>query len=138
MKVLAIVESMTQNTMSFVEYAKNKHPEVDFVTRLPIEKLEADEVSKYDKIMLGAYTWGAGKIPKRMKEFIIENREILLTQDILIFGSGWSVYSTYCWAVDSMNVILEEKYPKAKFELRFDESVEVEAVETLEKFINGE
>lgn len=138
MRILAIVESMTQNTMSFVDYAEQTYPQVEFTRRLPKVELTIEELSSYDKIMLGSYTWGAGKIPKRMKEFIIENRDALLTQDILIFGSGWSVYSTYCWAVDSMNVILDEKYPKVKFELRFDKDVEYEAVEELKKFIYGE
>lgn len=139
MKILAVVESLTGNTMSFIEYVEENFGDkvsidvVDPYTHITEEKLEG-----YDKVMLGCYTWGMGKMPIEMKEFIIDYRDILLKQDILLFGSGWTVYETYCWAVDGMNIILEEKFPKVKFELRFDEELETEAIETFKKFIGAD
>ena len=37
-----------------------------------------------------------------------------------------------------MNIILDEKFPKIKFELRFDPELESEAIEIFEKFIGVE
>lgn len=135
MKILAVVESLTGNTMSFVEYAKDKY-EIDLTVIDPFEFMSEEEFSKYDKIMLGCYTWDFGKMPAEMKEFIIDNRDILLTKDVLLFGSGWSVYDTFCLAVDGMNIILNNQFPTVKFELRFDPEIEIEAVEALDIFIN--
>lgn len=136
MKILAIVQSLTGNTMSFIEYIQEKYGDkvsIDVVT--PFSHIDDEKWGNYDKIMLGCYTWGMGKIPIEMKEFIIDHRDILLEQDILLFGSGWTVYSTYCLAVNSMNTILDNKFPIIKFELRFDEKLETEAIKTFEKFI---
>lgn len=139
MKILAILQTLTGNTRSFLEYAEEKYGDAIEITVVdPYTQIANTEWAKYDGIMLGSYTWNMGKIPIEMKEFIIDHRDELLNQNVLIFGSGWSVYETYCWAVDSMGIILDNKFPKAKFELRFDPELEVEAIETLDKFINGE
>lgn len=137
MNLLAIVDTMTGNTMSFAKYAMDTYPNVSIDIIDPFTVIDEDDWNKYDKIMIGCYTWDFGKIPSNTKEFIIENRDVLLTKDVLLFGSGWSIYETYCKAVDSMNIILENKFPTVKFELRFDKEVEVEAVETLKNFINN-
>lgn len=138
MKILAIVESLTGNTMSFVEYAEEVYDDtISIKTVDPFTHISDDEWEDYDKVMLGCYTWGMGKMPVEMKEFIIDYRDILLEQDVLLFGSGWTVYETYCWAVDGMGIILDNKFPKVKFELRFDSELETEAIETLDKFIGG-
>lgn len=139
MKILAIVESLTGNTMSFIEYIEETYGDkVSIDVFDPYTHLTEERVKEYDKIMLGCYTWGMGRMPIEMKEFIIAYRDILLEQDVLLFGSGWTVYETYCWAVDGMNIILDEKFPTIKFELRFDPKLESEAIETFEKFIGVE
>lgn len=135
-KILAIVESLTGNTMSFIEYIKENYGEqVSIHVITPKTPINDIDWSEYDKVMLGCYTWDMGRIPKRTKLFTIENREILLEQDLLIFGSGWTMYEDYCGAVDGLSIILDHKFPTIKFELRFDSSLETEAITTLEKFI---
>ena len=139
MEVLVILESLTGNTRSFVDFARERYGDSVNFTEVDIyEFIQDSEWSKYDKVMIGAYTWNMGKIPIVMKEFIIDHRDKLLEQDVLIFGSGWSVYETFCQAVDSMGIILDNKFPKVKFELRFDDELETEAIETLDEFIKGE
>lgn len=138
MKILAIVESLTGNTMSFIEYAEEIYGNEITVKKVdPFTYIDDSEWRDYDKVMLGCYTWGMGKMPVEMKDFIIDYRDILLEQDILLFGSGWTVYETYCWAVDGMGIILDNKFPKAKFELRFDPDLEDDAIKTLNDFIGG-
>lgn len=138
MKILAIVETLTGNTMSFIEYTEEIYGDnvsIDVVDPFSFNLANFDG---YDKVMIGCYTWDLGKIPIEIKEFIIEYRDDLLEQDVLLFGSGWSIYETFCWAVDSMNIILNEQFPKVKFELRFDRNLEEEAIKTLKEFIEGE
>lgn len=138
MKILAIVNSLTGNTMSFIEYVKEIYGDNVYIDVIsPEDEVSEELFNKYDKLMLGCYTWGVGKIPIKMKKFVIENREILLNQDILVFGSGWSIYEDYCGAVDSVCLILNEKFPRLKFELRFDPEVEIEAIKIFEEFIKN-
>lgn len=139
MEVLVILESLTGNTRSFVDFARERYGDsVNFTEVDTYDFIQDSEWEKYDKVMIGAYTWNMGKIPIVMKEFIIDHRDKLLEQDVLIFGSGWSVYETFCQAVDNMGIILDNKFPKVKFELRFDEELEKDAIKTLDKFIKGE
>lgn len=137
MKILAVVESLTGNTASFIDYVNENYIGLTIDIKDPCSFISDDEWGNYDKIMIGCYTIDMGKIPIETKEFIIEYRDILLTQNVLLFGSGWTVYESYCKAVDSMNIILKEKFPKIKFELRFDPDLEIEAINTLRNFIYG-
>lgn len=138
-KILIVVQSLSGNTFSFVEYAKENFPSHEYTIVEPRALLRDASVigsfENFDKIMIGAYTWDMGKIPAHMKRWLIENREQLMEQDCLIFGSGWSIYETYCKAVESMNFILDNRFKMTPFELRFDPSVEVEAVKTLEDWM---
>lgn len=137
MKIVAIVETLTGNTMSFIEYIEESYGDKVSIDIFDPFTFNSPNFDDYDKVLLGCYTWDLGKIPIEMKEFIIDYREDLLEEDILLFGSGWSVYSTFCRAVDSMNTILDNKFPKAKFELRFDKDLEPEAIEILDRFIKS-
>lgn len=133
MKILCVLESLTGNTYSFVQRVQEGFVS-DSDTLLiysPREllKLDKEEVANLiedaDKIMIGCYTWDMGKIPKKTKQFVIEFREQILAkreEEALIFGSGWTVYETYCKAVDSVGLILDHKFPKIKFELVYDKN----------------
>lgn len=95
----------------------------------------------FDKVVIGSYTWGMGKIPLPMKQFVIDYRDSLLKFDkenLIVYGSGWSNYEHFCGAVDGISTILDNKYEKIKYELRFDPSIELEAIETITKFLGGE
>lgn len=114
---------MTGNTLSFVELLRREYPdlEIDLVGLSNLRRFEADPSKEYDKVFLGTYTWDMGKIPAQIKKCTIKNRDWLLEQDLLIFGSGWTVYETYCQAVDSLNIILDNRFPTIKFELNLVE-----------------
>ena len=124
-KILIVVQSLSGNTFSFVEYTKENFPSHEYTIVEPRALLRDANVigsfENFDKIMIGAYTWDMGKIPAHMKRWLIENRE--------------SIYETYCKAVESMNFILDNRFKMIPFELRFDPSVEVEAVKTLKDWM---
>lgn len=138
MKILAIVESLTGNTMSFVQYMQEEYGDnIEVKVVSPKEDLSG-VLPLYEKVMIGSYTWSHGKIPKKTKNFIIENRDFLLEKDVLIFGSGWTTYENFCGAVDGMSIILDEKFEKVKFELRFDPEIEKEAILSLKRYLGDD
>lgn len=137
MKILAIVESLTGNTISFLDYLKGVHGDI-FDIMSPKDPNTSSHLEDYDKILIGCYTWSHGKIPINTKRFVINNRDVLLSKDVLIFGSGWTVYEDFCGAVDNIGIILDEKFKKIKFELRFDPNIEFEALNEFENYLKGE
>lgn len=135
--LLIIAESLSGNTNSFVERVQEQYPEwyihvtTPFIVDASMFKLD------WDKIMIGCYTWANGKIPKETKAMVIEFRDFLLAENVLIFGSGWSIYQHYCGAVDGISTILDHKFPTIKFELMYDADVEIEAEQTLKQYMEA-
>lgn len=140
-RLLIISESLTGNTNSFVERVQEQYSDWSIYVMTPFH-INRDSLMGWDKVMLGCYTWSNGKIPRETKEMVIDYRDYFLMQDLLIFGSGWSIYQNYCGAVDGLSIILDHKFPTVKFELMYDADVEVEAEQTLKQFMeattNGE
>lgn len=112
--------SNTGNTKTFVDFFK-KHCEQE------IEVCEdlGSPLLQYDKIALATYTWGNGKIPDKMKQFLINNKENLKGKEIFIIGSGLSIYPKFCGAVDGIKKIVTDCGADVigtfKFEQRFNE-----------------
>lgn len=115
---LLIYTSKTGNTKAFADF---------IIKNIDIEVGNFDsDITKHNKIVLGAYTWGYGKIPSDMKEFIIKNRDNWEGKEVFIFGSGLTIYPTFCKAVNSMKKIIEDCGGNVvgffKFEQKFNES----------------
>jgi flavodoxin I len=81
--------------------------------------------SEFDTVILGTYTWGDGKIPKEVKDWLVKNKNIIEGKRFFLFGSGNSIYTHYCRAVDSCEKIIVDcggdVVSKIKFEQRFKE-----------------
>ncbi len=59
------------------------------------------ELSRYDGVVVGTYTWGSGEIPKDMRSLFtafekLENKKLVTA----VFGTGDSCYAHFCGAVD--------------------------------------
>lgn len=113
---LLIYESKTGNTKTFVDFV-TKHINVeigDYKTN----------IVRHQKIIIGAYSWGNGKIPVELKKFLIDNKDKWRGKQIFIFGSGNSIYPKFCGAVDGIKTIVEDCGAEVigffKFEQRFD------------------
>lgn len=103
MNKLVLYSSLTGNTKTFVHYLKLKSfEEFDVSNDFQVD------INDYDLIALGSYTWGDGKIPKRMKKFLIENKDKWQGKNVLLFGSGNSIYTHFCGAIQGMRKILED------------------------------
>lgn len=133
-KVLVVFQTRSGNTRTFVDYILSSFPDSWIDVKLVSEEIE--NIESYDKIIIGTYTWANGKIPAAIKKFVIENREILMGKQVLLFGSGITIYKNFCGALDSIAIILgNQNLPKIKFELTFIPEEHEENIELLEKFI---
>lgn len=135
--LLVIAESLSGNTNSFVERVQEEYSGWHIHVATPYEIDYPILCQGWDKIMIGCYTWSNGKIPRETKAMVIEFRNFFLGEEVLIFGSGWSIYQNYCGAVDGISTILDNKFPTVKFELMYDAEVEVEAEETLKQYMEA-
>lgn len=118
MKNLIIYTSLTGNTKTFVDYlVENTNSEVDIINDFTVD------IDNYNKIAIGTYSWGDGKIPRKMKEFLIQNRYKFKDKEIFIFGSGNSIYPNFCGGSNGVEKIVKDCGAKIinhfKFEQRF-------------------
>lgn len=118
---LVLYQSYTGNTETFLEFLKT-HSKNELVISSDFNI----DISLYDKIAFGAFTWSNGKIPKKMKQFLIDNHHLLKDKEVFVFGSGNSIYPKFCAAVDGIIKICSDSGAKIigsfKFEQRFNES----------------
>lgn len=119
MSILLSVASLTGNTKTIIDFIKENCTD-DIVV------CEDFSVSpeEYDKIILGSYSWGNGKIPRRMKKYLIDNQQYFKDKNVFIYGSGNSIYPRFCGAADGIEKIVSDCganiIGKFKYEQRFN------------------
>lgn len=119
-KVLLIYWSKTGNTKSFVDYfVQNSISDVD-VLNVNKNDINPEILNDYNKICIGSYSWNNGKIPPRVKQYIIDNKDYFRNKDIFIFGSGNSIYTHFCAAVDNIEIIMNDLSSDVKYKIKFD------------------
>lgn len=115
MKSLMVVASRTNKTKTFVPVIK------DFSESELVECYDFSiSPSGFDKIIFGSYTWSDGKIPKKMKDYLIKYHQELKGKDIFIFGSGLTVYHNFCGALDGIRKICEDSKANVRYLFRFE------------------
>lgn len=114
---LLIYTSKTGNTKTFADFVQKYNGVI-------VGDYNSD-ITKHNKILIGAYTWADGKIPKDLKQFIVDNKDNWKNKRVFIFGSGNTIYPKFCGAVDGIETILEDCGADIigtfKFEQRFKE-----------------
>lgn len=135
MKTLVLITSLTGNTKTFLNYIK-KHTKGELVI---CDDLSFD-FEGYSKIIIGSYTWSDGKIPIRMKKYLVDNYLHLKDKEVFIFGSGNSIYPHFCGAVDGIQKIVSDSGATVigtfKFEQRFkEEDFSNEELDNLERIL---
>lgn len=72
-----------------------------------MEHFPIQEVTTFDAIIIGAYTWGDGEIPREMptlyRAFESQNVKHIVTG---VVGTGDSFYPKFCGAVDAFRDML--------------------------------
>lgn len=75
------------------------------------------DVSRYDLIFLGTFTWELGVTPDEMKDFVLEVG--YKPESVYVFGSGDTQFGgddLFCKAVDKLATFYESRMPGLKIE----------------------
>lgn len=103
-----IYASTTGNTEALAEmlYSIFLTKSVD-ITIFRIEEFPYSDLSRYDAVAIGTYTWGQGEIPKELSR-LYQAFESIGKKDMIsaVFGTGDSFYPDYCGAVDRFRDML--------------------------------
>lgn len=103
-KVLVVYASMTGNTEEMAEAIAEgvKEAGVEVVSKEAFDA-SAAEITEYDGIIIGAYTWGDGELPDEFLDFFEEMDSLDLSgKKAAVFGSGDTSYPIFCGAVDTI------------------------------------
>lgn len=108
----------------FMDYLKQFNDSMDEF-RFNISEDVNIDISPYDLIIVGTNTWGNGKIPPNCKQFVIDNA-LKYKKDWIVFGTGNSIFTHFCGAVDGICKILNDTnnniVSSLKYEQRFNVS----------------
>lgn len=130
--------------ISYCSQGGNTHSVAQYIkTKLPHSEVDTSNDTYFDfhdTVVLGAYTWGNGKIPKGFKEHVIKNGDNLKGKKVFIFGTGNSIYPSFCGAVDGLRKICSDlgaeviEVIKIEMSIRNQEHVVDEFVERIKQY----
>jgi flavodoxin I len=102
--------SMSGNTEDIVSIIQRELEQHDVnVTITELDQFVGEDLSRFDGLLLGSYTWGDGDLPYEAEDFVEELREQFLDgMPVAAFGSGDLDYPKYCAAVDLIEDALKE------------------------------
>lgn len=136
MKIAVVYTSKTGNTEELVQILfrlfikKNNN-----VSLYQIEQFPLMELSQFDGIVIGTYTWGDGEIPCEMmdlyREFEIQDVKHIITG---VVGTGDSGYSRFCGAVDEFRDMLYVQ-TKLAVTLKVELTPQCQDIERCKRFV---
>ncbi len=100
-KICIVYASLSGNTEDIANLIKANLEKNYLVDLKPAEYTLFNDVSSYDGIIIGTYTWNDGIIPFEFNQFFTSIDERIKDKYIGIYGSGDMKYKFYCTAVDS-------------------------------------
>jgi flavodoxin I len=107
MKIAIIYTSISGNTKELALLLSSIITQDMRVELFTINDFNPSEITEYDAIIIGTYTWGDGEIPFEMVKLYkeIESKDV---QHIVtgVFGTGDSFYPKFCGAVDTFRDML--------------------------------
>jgi len=111
MKTIIVFASMTGNTEWIADSIANElRRNGDHVEIKDAFDAYAEELTSYDRILVGSYTWGDGDLPDEMLGFFEDLQKTDLTGKLAAaFGSGDSFYDSFAGAVDLLEETLKEQ-----------------------------
>ncbi|MCZ0702747.1 flavodoxin I [Natronobacillus azotifigens] len=106
MKVAIVFTSMTGNTEEIAEIIA-KHLKASDITvdmfQINYDDIMASDLSNYQAILFGTYTWGDGDLPYEVEDFSDDlAEEDMSGKFVALFGSCDSYYPQYGTAIDRM------------------------------------
>lgn len=127
MSSLLVIASNTGNTLTFLDFLKKYSEE-----EIEVCQDFRTSIKDYDHIAIGSYTWSNGKIPKKMKDYLIEHQKELEGKKVFIFGSGNSIYPKFCGAVDGIGKIVTDCGASVKGTFKFEQRFDVDELKVFE------
>ncbi|MGG0719136.1 flavodoxin domain-containing protein [Robertmurraya massiliosenegalensis] len=110
MKLAIVYSSITGNTeeLAYLMLEHFKRSGLD-IKCYRVEDFPLDNISSFDGLLIGTYTWGDGEVPLEMlplqHELARDSRGNLVTG---VFGTGDSFYPKFCGAVDAFRDSLRD------------------------------
>lgn len=107
-RIAIVYASVTGNTKAVAEILQKICLSEGLEVELwPVTDFPLSELSRFDAVLVGTYTWGSGEIPKEMhglfEAFEGPDRTGLVTA---VFGTGDSFFAAFCGAVDRFRDML--------------------------------
>ena len=127
MKILMVGFSKTGNTYMFMDYLKQFNSNIEEFRFNIREDVDID-ISSYDLIIIGTCTWSDGKIPLNCKQFVIDNA-LKYNKDWIVFGTGNSIFTHFCGAVDGICKILNDTENNIIETLKYEQQFHVDEVD---------
>lgn len=108
MKIAIVYSSKTGNTEELAQRIFHLFLKKNVMVSLfRIEQFRVRDLSQFEAVVIGTYTWGNGEIPQEMMElyraFEIQDVKKVLTG---VIGTGDSGYPKFCGAVDEFKDML--------------------------------
>lgn len=137
--IVIVFTSMTGNTeeMSEIIEAKIKSLDVTVSTfQIDFDNISAKDLSSYDAILLGTYTWGDGDLPYEIEDFYDDLEDVnLIGKKVGLFGSCDSFYPEYGAAIEKMSDRFKESGADIILDhLKVDLTPDVDDVKNCEDF----
>ncbi|CEG21353.1 Flavodoxin [Planococcus massiliensis] len=107
-KIAVVYASVTGNTKAVAEMIGEVFQAKELELELwPAKDFVLTELSRFDIVLVGTYTWGNGEVPKELYSLFdaLENQERknLVTA---VFGTGDSFFAEFCGAVNRFRDML--------------------------------
>jgi|SRR5699024_1121136 len=118
MRILIAYLSYSGNTEEIAEHIEEKLKQNSFsVDTLSIGIDYVPDLSVYDYIFLGSFTWDLGSTPDDMKDFVLEVG--YKPDNVAVFGSGDTQFGgddMFCRAAEKLATFYNSKWPALKIE----------------------
>ncbi|MCA0972091.1 flavodoxin [Halobacillus litoralis] len=107
--ILICFASMSGNTEDIADLLESHLSAEHEVTLEEIDDVEPSDLTDYDAVLIGSYTWNDGDLPYEVEDFYDDlEEEDLSGLPVAVFGSGDSIYPMYCEAVHTLEKRVKE------------------------------
>ncbi|MFS0654310.1 flavodoxin [Bacillus sp. 179-C3.3 HS] len=109
MKALIAFASMSGNTEDMAAILKETLEGKGIETEMmELDDTNVEDLSSYDYVLIGSYTWGDGDLPYEAEDFYEEVSSLELNDiKVAVFGSGDYSYPKFCEAVHTFYDMLK-------------------------------
>ncbi|SMQ79794.1 flavodoxin I [Bacillus sp. OV166] len=136
MKIAIVYSSKTGNTEELAQLIFHLFLKKNVMVSLfRIEQFRVRDLSQFEAVVIGTYTWGNGEIPQEMMELY----RAFETQDVKkvltgVIGTGDSGYPKFCGAVDEFKDMLYV-HTNLSATLKIEVSLQMKDIDRCSRFV---